>query len=236
MSAISESEGSGTRAAGRFACAFREQFAVVVADTEPLREAGFALRHEVYCRELGFERIRADGLERDAYDECALHFLLAHVPSGAWAGCVRIALDDGTGLGLPFERARLPLLDDAVVDPTDVPRGSIGEISRLTVAPGFRQGGVAPPGGFQPNAVLGTALTAVAATAEAGLTSAVCMMKPRFERQLLTYGIRFTQLSPVVDYRGLRALFHMSPVAACLGVDPELQGVLGAMREQIAQG
>jgi N-acyl amino acid synthase of PEP-CTERM/exosortase system len=212
-----------------FARAFHEQFEVVVADTEPLREASFALRHEVYCRELGYEPVRADGLERDAYDDRALHYLLAHVPSGAWAGCVRIVLDGGDGMGLPFERARLPLLEA-------VPRGSIGEISRLTVAPGFRQGGAAPPGGFQPNAVLGMALTAVAATAAAGLASAVCMMKPRFERQLLAYGIRFTQLSAVVDYRGLRALFHMSPPAACVGVDPELQGVLGAIKAAVARG
>jgi N-acyl amino acid synthase of PEP-CTERM/exosortase system len=229
VSAISESEAPGTRAARRFADAFHEQFAVVVADSDPLREAGFALRHEVYCRELGFERVRVDGLERDAYDDRSLHYLLAHVPSGAWAGCVRIVLDDGAGLGLPFERARLPLLEA-------VPRGSIGEISRLTVAPAFRQGGAAELGGLQPNAVLGTALTALAATAEAGLTSAVCMMKPRFERQLLTYGIRFTQRSPVVDYVGLRALFHLSPRTTCLGIDPELQGVLEAMRAQIAQG
>jgi len=215
-------------AAHRFARAFREEFVVAVADSGPLREACFALRHDVYCRELGFEPIRADGLERDAYDDHSLHYLLGHVPSGAWAGCVRIVLDDGAGIGLPFERARLPLL-------ADVPRGSLGEISRLTVAPGFRQAarGPAQPH-FQPHAVLGIALTALAATTEAGLTSAVCMIKPRLEQQLLTYGIRFTQLSPVVNYRGRRALFHISPLATCHGVDPEFQGVLGAMRSQIA--
>ena len=44
----------------------------------------------------------------------------------------------------------------------------------------------------------------------------------------------FDLVDRAVDYRGERALFQMSPRANCLGVDPELQGVLGAMRSQIA--
>jgi N-acyl-L-homoserine lactone synthetase len=191
-------------------------FEVVVADTDELRDACFALRHEVYCRELGFEPVRADGLERDAYDERALHYLLAHVPSGAWAACVRIAL----GRALPFE---------AVLGPVPLPPGPVGEISRFTVTREFRQGA-----GVRPHAVLGTALTAVAATAEAGLASAVCMMKPSLRLQLHSYGIRFAQLTPIVEYHGQRALFHMAPLATCREIQPELQGILAAIRSQFA--
>jgi len=207
---------------------------VVVADTEELCEAGFALRHEVYCRELGFEPVRADGLERDAYDDRARHYLLGHVASGAWAGCVRIVLADGSGASLPFETALAPLLDG--VDLSVAQRDSLGEISRLTVARGFRQtaGDHPPQLQFHPHAVLGMALVAVAATAEAGLASAVCMMKPRLEMQLRTYGIHFRQVSQIVEFRGTRALFQMSPHATCLEVHPELQGILGAIRSRIA--
>ena len=59
---------------------------MVVANTQDLREAAFALRHEVYCREFGFEPVRADGLERDVHDDRAHHYLISHVPTGAWAG------------------------------------------------------------------------------------------------------------------------------------------------------
>jgi hypothetical protein len=61
-----------TEAADRLVGEFDEEFRLVAADTEPLREASFALWHDVYCRELGFEPVRADGLERDAYDDRAL--------------------------------------------------------------------------------------------------------------------------------------------------------------------
>ena len=202
---------------------FDEAFRLVVADTAALRDATFALRHEVYCRELGFEPIRADRLERDAYDDHALHYLLAHVPSGAWAGCVRVVLDDA-GAGLPFE---------SVFGEVPAARsfGAVGEISRLTVAPGFRQAARGLPD--HPHAVLGLALTAVAATAETGLDTAVCMMKPRLAEQLRTYGIEFTQLTGELAYRGRRALYGMTPRVTCREVDPALQGVLRALRAQV---
>jgi N-acyl-L-homoserine lactone synthetase len=204
--------------------AFEDEFRLVVADSAPLREATFALRHEVYCRELGFEPVRGDGLESDAYDERALHYLLAHVPSGDWAGCVRVVLDDIGGL--PFE---------SVLGAVPAARsfGTVGEISRLTVARGFRQAARGRPD--HPHAVLGLALTAVAATAEVGLGTAVCMMKPRLAVQLRTYGIHFTQLTDEISYRGRRALFGMTPRVTCREVDAELQGVLRALRAQVGR-
>jgi N-acyl amino acid synthase of PEP-CTERM/exosortase system len=217
-----------SEAADRLARDFDEEFRLVVADTEQLRRASFALRHEVYCRELGFEPVRADGLERDAYDHRALHYLLAHVPSGVWAGCVRVVLDDAAG-GLPFE----PVLG---VVPAARSRGAVGEISRLAVPHGFRRSVRAlPDRPRHPHAVLGLALTAAAATAEAGLETAVCMMTSRLAVQLATYGMHFAQLTDEVGYRGRRALFGMTPLVTCREVDPELQGVLRALRAQIGR-
>ena len=216
-----------SEAADRFTGEFDHEFRLVVADTRALREATFALRHEVYCRELGFEPVRVDGLERDDYDDRALHYLLAHVPSGGWAGCVRVVLDEA-GAGLPFE---------SVFGEVPAARsfGAAGEISRLTVSHGFRQAVREFPDRprFHPHAVLGLALTAVAASAEAGLGTAVCMMKPRLAAQLRTYGIRFAQVTGEITHRGRRALFGMTPLATCREVDPELQGVLRALRAQI---
>jgi N-acyl amino acid synthase of PEP-CTERM/exosortase system len=217
-----------SEAADRLVREFDEEFRLVVADSERLREASFALRHEVYCRELGFEPVRVDGRERDAYDERALHYLLAHVPSGAWAGCVRVVLDEPAGL--PFESAFGEV--SAVRS-----RGAVGEISRLAVPYGYRQAVPAPSErpGFRPHAVLGLALTALAATAEAGLDTAVCMMKPRLAVHLRTYGIRFAQLTDEISYRGRRALYAMVPLVTCREVDAELQGVLAALRAQIGR-
>jgi N-acyl amino acid synthase of PEP-CTERM/exosortase system len=228
------SEPAITQVARDLARAFDDEFRVVIADTPSLRDAAFALRHEVYCREFGFEPVRADGLERDAYDARARHYLLAHRQSGAWAACVRIVFADDCGqrIGLPFEDAGVSLLDDVPVDLAAVPRASIGEISRLTIAAEFRRR--APAGDARPPALLHTALIAAAATAESGLGSAVCMMKPGLEVQLQTYGIRFTRLSGIVQHRGERALFHMVPQTTCLEIRPDLQATLSAIRSRIA--
>src|SRR6058998_1467907 len=122
------------------ASARHDEFEVVVANTPALRDAAFVLRHEVYCREFAFEPVTDDGRERDAHDGRALHYLLAHVPTGTWAGCVRVVLPGcaGGGLGLPFETAGVPLLDVVLAHLGATPDAAIGEISRLTVAAPFR--------------------------------------------------------------------------------------------------
>jgi N-acyl-L-homoserine lactone synthetase len=193
------------------------EFEVVVADTPDLRDVTFALRHEVYCREFGFEPVCADGLERDTYDDRAHHYLLVHVPTGAWAGCVRVV----PGPGLPYEA----VFGDVPVDLATVPHG---EISRLTVARDFRR---RPD--HRPPAMLHAALVALAAVAESDLDDAVCVMEPRLAAQLNAVGIRLSTISGLVRHRGDRALFHLDPVLACREVRPDLQGVLATIRSQL---
>lgn len=194
------------------------EFDVVVANTADLRDATFALRHEVYCREFGFEPVRADGLERDSYDDRAHHYLLAHVPTGTWAGCVRVV----PGPDLPYEA----VFGDAPVDLATVPHG---EISRLTVARDFRR---RPDHG--PPAMLHTALISLAAVMELGLDDAVCMMEPRLEAQLNPFGIRLSKVSGLVRHRGDRAPFHLDPGRTCREIRPDVRELLAAIRSRIA--
>lgn len=205
----------------RTACVYHGrmgEFDVVVADTADLRAATFALRHEVYCREFGFEPVRADGLERDAYDDRAHHYLLRHVPTGAWAGCVRVV----PGPDLPYEE----VFGDVPVDLATVPHG---EISRLTIARDFRRGS-----DHRPSAMLHAALVALAAVVATGLDDAVCVMEPRLAAQLNAFGIRLPRVSGLVRHRGDRALFHLDPVRTSREVRPDLQGVLAAIRSRLA--
>ncbi len=194
------------------------EFDVVMADTPALRSATFALRHEVYCREFGFEPVRADGVERDGYDERAHHYLLAHVPTGTWAGCVRVV----PGPDLPYES----VFRDVPVDLATLPHG---EISRLTVAGAFRH-----RLDQRPPAMLHLALVALAAVAELAMPDAVCAMEPRLAARLGTFGIGLTRVSDPVQYRGDRALFHLDPVRTCRTVRPDLRDVLTAIRSRLA--
>jgi len=210
--------------------ALHDEFEIVVANTAELRDAAFALRHDVYCRELGYEPVTVDGRERDAYDERALHYLLAHAPTGTWAGCVRVvfAARTGTSLGLPFETAGVPLLDAVRTHVRETPGAVIGEISRLTVAAAFRR-----RDGRWPTAMLCLTLAAVAAAANHELDYAVCVTTPRIADEVRTYGIRLVQLSAPFDYHGPRALFCVSPAPACRDVRPDLRGVLAAIQSCI---
>ncbi|HEY7199871.1 MAG TPA: GNAT family N-acyltransferase [Candidatus Dormibacteraeota bacterium] len=210
--------------------ALHDEFVIVVANTAELRDASFALRHDVYCRELGYEPVTVDGRERDAHDARARHYLLAHVPTGTWAGCVRLVLAAGSGAtpGLPFETAGVPLLDAVRAHVAATPDAAIGEISRLTVAAPFRR-----RDGQWPTAMLCLTLAVVAAAARCELDYALCVTTPRLADEVRTYGIRLAQLSAPFDYHGPRALYCVAPAPACRDVRPELRTVLSSIQSRI---
>jgi hypothetical protein len=61
---------------------YRRYFTVVPALTADLRTRNYRLRHQVYCRELGFEPLRPDDLEYDEFDERSVHCLVQSAASG----------------------------------------------------------------------------------------------------------------------------------------------------------
>ncbi len=73
------------------------RFRAYLARSEAARRIHFRLRYEVYCRETGFEPAEQhpEGIERDAYDEHAEHFLISHEgrpPDARWVGAMRLIL------------------------------------------------------------------------------------------------------------------------------------------------
>jgi N-acyl amino acid synthase of PEP-CTERM/exosortase system len=71
---------------------YRRFFKVVPATTDALRAENYRIRHQVYCRELGFEPVRPDGLESDAFDAQSVHCLVQSVSTGEYVGCARLVL------------------------------------------------------------------------------------------------------------------------------------------------
>jgi len=120
---------------------FSKYFRAVPALSDDLRRAVFAIRHAVYCEELGYEPVRPDGLESDDDDARAAHCLLQSVRNGEFVGCVRLILtdpEDGKSV-LPFERLCANTLDRTIVDPARLDRSQIAEVSRLAVAAQYRR-------------------------------------------------------------------------------------------------
>src|SRR5438105_13498660 len=76
--------------------AYWRTFAVIPADSDELRRRVFRLRHDVYCVENHFlDPLRyPDGLERDEFDDRALHWLLIQKSSGDAVGTIRLLPPD----------------------------------------------------------------------------------------------------------------------------------------------
>jgi len=111
----------------------------IVAEAAPLRfavaqssaelEAAFRLRYRVVIA-AGWAQPEelADGLERDAYDDGAIHIL-------AWDGEAMVGT---TRLVLPTDQHPLPT--EEAFDLAIEPRGGVADVGRICHAPGHREG------------------------------------------------------------------------------------------------
>jgi len=118
--------------------AFQNYFTITAALSPEERELVYRIRHDVYCRDLGWEPVRPDGIETDSVDAHSVHCLLRQQGSNAPVGCTRLILAK-QGTSLPFEESCRDVLDRDVVNPATLPRDTIGEVSRLAVVSAFRQ-------------------------------------------------------------------------------------------------
>ena len=120
---------------------FRQLFELTVALDEPTLDEVFRVRHDVYCRDLGWEPIRDDGRESDEFDRHSFHCLLRKRGTRESVGCTRLILarPEDPGYPLPFEGSCDAVLDRSIADPARMPRDTLGEVSRLAVLHAFRQ-------------------------------------------------------------------------------------------------
>jgi putative PEP-CTERM/exosortase system-associated acyltransferase len=120
---------------------FSKYFRALPAVDDDLRRSVFRIRHAVYCEELGYEAIRDDGLESDSYDPHSVYCLLESVGTGEQVGCVRLILADRNNprTQFPFEQLCETSLDRGIVDPAQLDRTKIAEVSRLAVIGRYRR-------------------------------------------------------------------------------------------------
>lgn len=120
---------------------FKQYFEVVPALSAPLKDEVYRIRHQVYCEELAFEPQRPDRRETDEHDQYSLHLLIRSVKTNKFVGCTRIVRTrpDDREYPLPFEKTCAATLDRTIVDPSELPRDRIAEISRLAVISEFRR-------------------------------------------------------------------------------------------------
>ena len=114
---------------------FRQLFELIPALDDATLDQVFRIRHDVYCRDLGWEPVRKDGRESDEYDRHSFHCLLRRRGTGEPVGCTRLILarPEDPSYPLPFEDSCEAVLDRSIADPARMPRHTIGEVSRLAV-------------------------------------------------------------------------------------------------------
>ena len=121
--------------------AYKQYFEIVPAYSDALKDEVFRIRHQVYCEELAFEPQRPDRRETDEYDAQSLHLLIRSIQTGEFIGCTRLVRmrPSDPYHPLPFEKACASTIDRSIIDPAQLPRDSIAEVSRLAVIARFRK-------------------------------------------------------------------------------------------------
>ena len=198
---------------------FKKHFEIVPALSPELRDQVFRIRHSVYCEELQFEPIRADGRETDDYDEHSLHCLLRNIHNGEFIGCTRLIRQRPADPfhPFPFENTCSASIDRAIVDPRALPRETIGEVSRLAVLRTYRKrrGEDREPFGFSnpfgdtkrprfPYIPVGLYLGIIELALRHGVTTIFVLTEPRLAAHFSRLGVKVTQIGSPVEHRGLR--------------------------------
>jgi N-acyl amino acid synthase of PEP-CTERM/exosortase system len=212
---------------------FSRYFAAQPAVTDELRRVAYRIRHDVYCRELGYEPVRPDGLETDAYDAHAAHCLVRSKADQDFIGCIRIVFTrpDDAYQPLPVERLCADTIDRRIVDPARLPRDTIAEVSRLAVVSRYRRrrGESARPGGIDecdfgtperprfPYLTAGLYLAMMAQARRHGIETLFFLTELRLVRQLTRLGVRLQRIGGAVEHRGQR-------VPSLLCVDEVIEG------------
>ncbi len=222
-----------------------------VARDEGERDAVFALRHDVYCEELGFEPTRPDGRESDDFDARSLHAYVRHAASGAMAGTVRLVTTSNDDERLPMEVHCGEALAQAVLRPSQFPRDSVCEISRLAVPAPFRRratdrfagaaSGAIDPGRYSaselrcfPWIAIALYFSAAALSRQSGRRHVFVMVEPRLARAMGFVGIDFRQIGPAIEFHGQRAPYYIDRERLAEGLSPGFRRLLHVVDEALA--
>jgi N-acyl amino acid synthase of PEP-CTERM/exosortase system len=200
---------------------FGQLFELSVALDRVSKEQVFRIRHEVYCRDLGWEPLREDGRETDEFDSHSYHCLLRRRGTGEPVGCTRliVARPDDPNCPFPFERSCGDGLDRSIADPARMPRHTIGEVSRLAVMSTFRQrkgeAGMAvsltrqdfAPRGAQtrfPFIPISLYLGATAIARFVGIEHVFVLTEPRLASHFVRIGFNIRAVGNPIEHRGTR--------------------------------
>ncbi|MFT3717889.1 PEP-CTERM/exosortase system-associated acyltransferase [Pseudorhodoferax sp.] len=235
---------------------FNRFFRIAPALSAADQEKVFFIRHDVYARELGFEPVRPDQRETDAYDARAAHCLLRTAEaSPRLVGCARVVFADPQDPQalLPFEKACRDSLFRDQIDPSRLPRDRIAEVSRLAVLSDFRRRrgeahkavaldvqdfGDAQQPRF-PYIPVSLYLAAVLLAQRRQVEYLFTLTEPRLAEHFAKLGVEVTQIGAPIEHRGTRvpSVIRVATVETRLRlmIQPLWKAIDSQMAQQYAQ-
>ena len=221
-----------------------------VATTPELREEVFRIRHNVYCEELAFEKIKAEGIETDEFDAQSLFSMIKHKPSNVYAGCVRIVKSTCRDELLPIEKFCSASITNEKLHPKNFDRSEVGEISRLAVKADFRRRKADKFKGSATGAIseyiysetelrcfpfiaIGLYMAAATLAIDTNTKHVYVMMEPRLARSMKFVGIHFHQLGAAIEYHGLRAPYYINPQIFMKNLSPGFRSLYDSISRDI---
>lgn len=229
---------------------FSQMFELIPAlDDVALRQV-YRIRHDVYCRDLGWEPVREDGLETDRYDRHSLHCLLRRRDTGESVGCTRLILvrPEAPDDPLPFEQSCSAVLDRSIADPARMPRHTIGEVSRLAVLNTFRKrrgedssavsmtdddfGGPGPQARF-PFVPVSLYLGAAAIARRFGIEHVFVLTEPRLASHFSRIGFDIRAIGGAIEHRGARVPSLLSSSKVVSGLRPLIRPLYEIIEESM---
>lgn len=232
-------------------CRFGEEFSFKIAKTPRELHEIFALRHDVFIKEIGYgmKEDESHSLEYDEHDKRAIHCFIRHKRTGLIAGCLRlIAPDEADGNHdalLPIEAHGNGIINHETLHPDILPRNQICEVSRLAIAKPFRErakGGASQTNStFTPEErkvfpiiLIGLFLSTYTLVGLTGRRHVFAMMEPKLPRILSLSGFYFTQVSGDIFYHGKRNAFYIDHQVAENQVHQDLTQLYAAIQEELS--
>jgi len=231
---------------------FGKYFELKLAQCPEQLEQAFHIRYQVYCEEFEYEPQGhfPDKMERDAFDDRALHCLMTHRETQTPVGCIRFicADSDDEDRPLPFERF-CPPTSAFGIHPQHLPKACYGELSRLAVLESFRRRrkDTKQPVSLTPNEThetpeqrdafpmipIGLFMAGIAMFLRSEADFSFALMEPRLARLLQRFGIRFIQAGELVDHHGARAPFALPRETVVNSLTPDVIDLFWLVDQQL---
>ena len=253
MSLVSD-ESDATAGCGKdLGDTFRELFELMPALDHASLDEVYRIRHDVYCRDLGWEAVREDGRERDEFDRHSLHCLLRRRGTGEPVGCTRLILTrpEDPASTLHLRTSCSDVLDSNLADPARMPRHTLGEVSRLAVLSSFRQrkgesntaisvnesdfGGNGSRSRF-PFIPVSLYLGAAAIARRFGIEHVFVLTEPRLAKHFVRIGFDIHAVGGAIEHRGTRVPSLLSSSRVVAGLRPMIRPMYETIEQAIDAG